>query len=207
MRKLLLSGPAALALVLLLAALSAWPAQATDIESVTLDKRVPVSDTMDAYLAQLTISDTTYGGAYAPDPQNSLFAVLVYNYENHGSTPQTGHLNIAFLDDNGTWYPAVDPGTLSPVGPGQTSYRSTLEIAFPKDRKLVGYKFVKGFQETDFSLPYYMPSGSPTATPTSQPSASTGGSATPTPALPAGAAVLMLIIAGTALAGRRLIRR
>lgn len=207
MQKLLASFTTALVFVSLAMALFAGPALAADIVTIPLDKRLPLTSTpnMNVRLIQVTISDTTYGGVFAPDPAAVLFPVLVYEFENHGSTSQTGHLYVIFTDDKGDTYEARDPGMLDPVKPGNKSSPRILEIAIPKDRKLTKLTVVQGFEQTDYELAY--PSSSspqPTSGPTG--GASPTGGATPgQPCL--GSLALPLLLVGGAWIGGRLLKK
>ncbi len=91
--------------------------------TIPLNESIQVSPNLKANLIQVTISDMTYGGSFAEDQSKVIFPILVYNYQNVGSVPESGHLHIKFMDDQGQVYEGRDEGTMQPVQPGTTTDR------------------------------------------------------------------------------------
>jgi hypothetical protein len=188
---------ALLLLASLFVAMAAGTASAKDIVTIPLDKRVEVTPGMYAHLIQITISDTTYGASFAEDPTKVIFPVLVYNYENHGTVAQNGHLHVRFVDDQGQTYEGNDAGTMDTVPPGNTSSMRLIEVNIPKDRKITELVVVMGFDEQTFPL-NYQDAPAPTATPVpaGTPSAS------PTGNICISTVLLPLILVGAAWTGK-----
>lgn len=195
---------AILAIASLFAMLAIGPALAKDIATIPLDKRLQLtsSSNMDVHLLQVTISDMPYGGAYAEHPEDMLWPVLVYTYENHGSVPQEGHLHVIFTDNKGDTYEKTDPGMLNPVQPGNVSSSRLIEIALPKDRTLTKMTVIQGFEQTDYDLAY--PPGSPSASPAA--SSSPSGSSAPGKFC-LGSLVLPLMLVCAAWAGKQIVKK
>ena len=187
----------------LLAAAIAAPASATDVATIPIDRQIEVTPGMFANLIQLTISDTTYGGSFAPDPSKVIFPVLVYTYTNRGTVAQNGHLHVRFVDDQGQTYDGSDPGTMDAVQPGQTTGVRTIEINVPKDRKITELVVVMGFEEQTIKITY---PGTTTPTPSPAPTAA-AGTASPKGNACIGSVVLPLLIVGIAWAGFRITRK
>lgn len=186
----------------LLVAMAAGPASATDLATIPLNKEVEVTPGVIAHLIQVTISDTTYGGSFAPDQSAVIFPILVYTYENRGTAAQNGHLHVRFIDDQGQSYDASDAGTMDPVAPGKTSSVRTLEINVPKDRKITELIVLLGLDEQTFKLDYPgLPTPAPTPVPTGTPSASPKGNVC------IGSLVLPLTLVGMAWIGTRIVRK
>ena len=191
---------AALLLAPLVAAIFASPASATDLYRIPLNRQIPIAADMDVNLEQVTISDTTYGGSYAPDMSAVWFAELIYEYDNHGPAPETGHLHVTFIDDQGQSHEVRDEGTFYQVPPNGTSGYRFLEINFPKGRKLVQLNVILGFDTVTIPLNY---PGTSTPTPTS--GATPAGS--PAGGICAGAVLLPLALVGSVWIGRWLTRK
>ena len=190
-------------LVALFATLAAGTASAKDLVTIPLDKRVEVTPGMYAHLIQVTISDTTYGASYAEDPSKVIFPILVYQYENHGTVAQSGHLKVRFVDDQGNTYNGDDAGTMALVRPGNTSSTRLIEVNIPKDRKVTELVVVMGFDEQTFKLDYPSATTAPTATPgaTETPSSSPKGNVC------ISMLVLPLTIVGAVWIGRRVSKK
>jgi hypothetical protein len=192
-----------LLIALLFVAMSAGCASAKDIVTISLDKRFEVTPGIIVHLIQLTISDTTYGASFAQDESKVVYPVLVYNYENHGTVPATGHLHARFVDDQGTIYDGVDAGEIGQIPPGGTSSTWIIEVNIPKDRKITEITFVRGLEpETTYTITYPAtptPSPVPTATPAAS-AARKGNFCISTVLLP-------LLLVGAAWLGGRAIKR
>jgi hypothetical protein len=185
----------------IIVAIAVGQASAKDIVTIPLNESVQISPNLKANLIQITISDTTYGGSFAEDQSKVIFPILVYNYQNVGSVPETGHLHVKFVDDQGEVYDATDPGTMDPIQPGKTGANRPLEINIPKDRKVTSLVVVQGFNQQTIPL-VYPGSASPTSTP------APSGTASGTPGgLCLGSLILPLTIVGMAWAGMRLSRK
>jgi len=191
-----------MAVPLLLAAL-AVPVSAADLVTVPIGRQIEVTPGMYASLIQLTISDTTYGGSFAPDQSKVIFPVLVYTYENRGSVAQSGHLHVRFVDDQGQTYDGSDPGTMEKVQPGQTTTARTIEINIPKDRRITELVVIMGFEEQTIKI-NYPGTSTPTPTPASSAAPST---ASPKGNACIGSLVLPLLIVGIAWAGFRMTKK
>jgi hypothetical protein len=183
-------------------ALAGGQASAKDLVLIPLDKRVEVTPGMYAHLIQVTISDTTYGASYAEDQSKVIFPVLVYNYENHGTSAMNGHLHVRFVDDQGTSYDGSDAGTMDPVQPGGTSSTRIIEVNIPKDRRVTELHVLMGFDEQTFMLNY---PGVPTPTPTT--AATATASATPKGNFCISTLLLPLTLVSAAFIGRRALKK
>lgn len=186
----------------IIVAIAASPATAKEIVTITLNESIQISPNLKANLIQVTIHDITQGGSYADDPGNVIYPVLWYTYQNVGSVPESGHLHVKFIDDQGEMYEKRDEGTLQPIQPGKTSAPRPIEVNIPKDRRVTELIIVQGFNQQTIHLEY---PGSPTpmstpATPSASPTGGPGG-------LCAGALLLPLTIVGMAWAGIRLSRK
>jgi hypothetical protein len=188
----------------IIVAIAASPASAKDIVTIPLNESVQISPNLKANLIQVTISDTTYGASYAEDPGQVIYPILVYTYQNVGSVPESGHLHIKFLDDQGQVYEKRDEGTFDTVKPGATTASRLIEVNIPKDRRVTELIIVQGFNQQTIHLEY---PGSPTSAPTSTP-ATPSASPTGSPGgICAGALLLPLTIIGIAWTGLRLSRK
>ncbi len=186
----------------IIVAIVAGQASAKDLVTIPLNESIQISSNLKANLLQITISDITEGGSYAEDPSKVIFPILWYNYQNVGSVPESGHLHVKFIDDQGQVYEGRDEGTLEPIQPGKTSAYRPIEINIPKDRRLTDLVIVMGFSQQTIHLDY---PGSPTPTSTPAPS---GGPASQGPGgLCPGALLLPLTLIGAAWAGVRLARK
>jgi hypothetical protein len=202
MRKPLAFLVAFLLVALLFVAMAAGTASAKDLVTIPLDKRIEVSPGMFAHLIQVTISDTTYGASYAPDPSKVIFPVLVYTYENRGTVAQNGHLHVRFVDDQGNSYEGSDAGTMDPVRPGNSSSTRLIEVNIPKDRRVTELHVVMGFEDQTILLNYPdMPT--PTATPVPAGSAS----ASPKGNFCISTVLLPLLIVGALWIGKRAVKK
>ncbi len=130
-----------------------------------------------------------------------IYPILLYTYQNVGCVPETGHLHVRFIDDQGEVYDATDAGTLEPVQPGKTTASRPLEINIPKDRKVTSLIIIQGFNQQTIPLVY-----PGTASPTSTPAPSGSASVTPG-SLCLGSLILPLTVVGMAWAGMRLSRK
>jgi hypothetical protein len=201
MRKPLAFLMAFLLIALLFAAMAAGTASAKDIVTIPLDKRIEITPGMFAYLIQVTISDTTYGASYAENPDEVIFPVLVYTYENRGTVAQNGHLHIRFVDDQGKTYEGSDAGTMDPVKPGNSSSTRLIEVNIPKDRKVTELHVVMGFEDETILLDY-----PDIPTPTATPAPVGSGSASPKGNVCISALLLPLTLVGATWLGRRAIK-
>jgi len=184
----------------IIVAIAASPASAKEIVTIPLNESVQISPNLKANLIQVTIHDITQGGSYAEDPGKVIYPILWYAYQNVGSVPESGHLHVKFIDDQGQVYEKRDEGTLEPIQPGKTGAPRPIEINIPKDRKVTELVIVMGFNQQTIHLEY-PGSASPTSTPapSGSPVASPGG-------LCLGSLMLPLTIVGIAWAGIRLSR-
>jgi hypothetical protein len=180
---------------------SAAPASSI-LATIQLDKDVEVTPGMQAHLMYISISDETWGGSYAQDPSAVIYPILSYTYENHGTVPQNGHLNVRFVDDLGQSYEGKDDGTMDTIAPGKTSSTRTIEINIPKERKLTGLVVIMGFEEVTYPIDY-----PDLQTPTATPEPGEASSASPTGTVCIGAMLLPLVLVGTVWIGKRMARK
>ncbi len=182
-------------------AVAAGTAAAKDLYTIPINQSVQVSPNIKANLIELEISDVTRGGSYAENPDAVIYPILWYTFQNVGSVPESGHLHVKLIDDQGEVYEGTDPGTMEPVQPGKTTAPRPIEINIPKDRKITQLVVIMGFNEQSFPISY---GGSTTPTPTQAPS----GSASGTPGgFCLGSLILPLTIVGLAWAGVRLAKK
>jgi hypothetical protein len=186
----------------IIVAIVAGQASAKDLVTILLNESIQISPNLKANLIQVTLSDTGYGASYAEDPSKVVFVDLVYTYQNVGSVPESGHLHVKFLDDQGQVYEKRDPGTMAAVKPGTTTAPDMLEINMPKDRRVTELIILQGFNQQTIHLNY---PGS--ATPTSTPVPSGVPASKGPGGLCPGALLLPLTLVGAAWAGVRLARR
>lgn len=119
------------------------------------------------HVLQVNITDYPMGNVYSPDPSNTVWPKLVFTYENRGSVPINGNLEVTFYDDMGNQYPPggrITDITMDPIQPGKTSDIRFVEAAvIPRDTKIAGFKvYINGRAEA-VDIPYA------TATPTPVP--------------------------------------
>jgi hypothetical protein len=190
-----------LLVALLFVVVIAGTAAAKDLYTIPLNESIQLTPNLKANLIQLTISDTTYGSVYVDDQSKYVYPILVYTYQNVGTAPETGHLHVKFIDDQGQVYEDTDPGTFSAIAPGKTTASDFLEVAIPKDRKITQFVVIMGFNEQSFPISY---GNAATPTPTQAPA----GTASGTPGgFCLGSLVLPLTIVGLACAGFRLAKK
>jgi hypothetical protein len=123
-------------LALIMVSGQATGATVRDEFTIPLDKSVTLSTNLTVYLMQVTISNETYGGAYSPDPANSIWPALVFQYKNFGTQQVAGRLHVQFVDNEDSVYDKKDVYMGGPIYPDKSSLPQTLEIAIPKDRVL-----------------------------------------------------------------------
>lgn len=130
---------------------------------------------MVVHLLQVSITDRSTGNVYSPDPANTVWPKLVFTYENIGSVPLNGNLEIAFIDAQGNQYPAnkrLTDITMKQIAPGNTSEARFIEAAvIPKDTRITQFKIYYEGKATTFDIPY---GGTAVATATTSPAASPG---------------------------------
>lgn len=188
----------------LLLAVSVAPAMAADI-TIPVGKTQHMTDNLDVRFIQVTIAPVSHAQTYTEHPEERIFPILVYRYVNVGTKGEIGHLTIKFTDDQGTEYKTTDPGTMVPINPGTESEDRYLEVDIPKDRKIVKFTVVKGFDEFDYPLTY----PGPTATPVQQATVTPTGQPTPSPTpqkLCLGSMILPLLAVGAVFVGRRYVK-
>jgi hypothetical protein len=166
--------PLALLAVVLLAFILA-SGQATgaverDEFTISLDRYVNLSSNLTIHTIQITISNVTYGGAYSADPENSVWPILMFQYENYGIQQVAGRLHIKFIDNASSVYEKKDVYMGGPIYPGKKSPPQTLEIAMPKGRVLTGLIVIDEWTNKQVLIPVEYTS-----------STSVTGSSTPTP--------------------------
>jgi hypothetical protein len=189
--------PSLLIITLLVLALMITPALAADM-TIPINKDFREGD-MVVHLLQVSITDSSTGNVYSPDPANTVWPKLVFTYENMGNVPINGNLEIAFFDENGKQYPEgkrITDITMSPIGPGNASEVRFLEAAVvPKGTKITHFKIYWEGKATTFTIPY-----PDTATATAIPAATAGQS---TSSGPCAIAVMLPILAiGVFLGGK-----
>ncbi|OPY27087.1 MAG: hypothetical protein A4E28_02176 [Methanocella sp. PtaU1.Bin125] len=131
--------------------------------TVPLDRYVNLSSNLTIHILQVTISSETYGGAYSPDPENSIWPVLLFQYENYGIQQVAGRLHMQFTDSAGEVYDKKDVYMGGPIYPGKKSPPQTLEIAIPKNRTLAGVIVIDEWTGKQVLIPVEYGSSSSTA--------------------------------------------
>jgi len=140
-----------MALVLFMA-----PAFATDV-TIPINKDYKYGD-MVIHLISVNITDYPMGNVYSPDPDNTTWPKLVFQYENTGTVAINGNLQIAFFDAQGNQYPSdkkIVDITMDPVQPGQKSDVRFVEAAvIPRATKITSFKVYEDFKTTVYNINY-----------------------------------------------------
>ncbi len=146
----------ALPLIIALITLMVMPSMASGT-TIPINKDFMDGD-MVIHVLQVNITDYPMGNVYSPDPSNTVWPKLVFTYENKGTGPVNGNLEVAFFDDKGNQYPPnghlVDV-TMDPLQPGKTSDIRFVEAAvIPRDTKISYFKvYINGKGEA-VDIPY-----------------------------------------------------
>ncbi len=149
-------------LAIILAAGPATGAAARDEFTIPLNASVNMSNNLTICLQQVTISNVTYGGAYSPDPENSVWPVLVIQYRNDGQSPVAARLHAQFVDNASTVYDKTDKTIYKPLYPG-SNVSSTLEVAIPKSHILTQIIVIDDWTKSKTVIPIVYPSPTPEA--------------------------------------------
>ena len=132
------------------------PAMAADV-TIPMNKDYTSqygNSSMVIHLIAVNITDYTMGNEFTPyGADGTIWPKLLFTYKNTANTPNYGHLEIKFVDDQGNTYARTDD-TMNHLQPGQTSEMRFLEAAVPKDRKIVSVQIKEGFDTTTFPLTY-----------------------------------------------------
>ncbi|MGA9140670.1 MAG: hypothetical protein WBZ29_10625 [Methanocella sp.] len=163
---------ALIAVVLFAVILAAEPAIGAierDEFTIPLDRNVNLSTNLTIHLMQVTISNVTYGGAYSPDPVNSIWPILMFQYENYGTQQVAGRLQVQFIDNASSVYDKSDVYVGGPIYPNQKSPPQTMEIAMPKGRVLTKVVVIDEWTKNQTVIPIVYPGSSLSPTPTPAP--------------------------------------
>ena len=143
-------------ILMALAALMIAPAMAADVT-------IPINQDYKSYngnssfiihLIAVNITTYTMGNEFTIYGQdNTIWPKLLFSYTNVGSNSSYGHLQIKFHDDQGNIYSSTDDKMLM-LQPGQTSEMRFLEVPVQKDRKIIGFEIVEGFDSTFYPIKY-----------------------------------------------------
>ncbi len=176
MRKLLVATGGLLLLGALLVAATAgvgYGQRQVDEYAIPLDTDVYLTGNMTVHIIQLTMSNITYGGAYSPDPEHSVWPVITFQYENRGMSQLRGRLHLQIVDNSSTvppgyTYDKVDYTIPQPITPGQKSQPVTLEFAIPKGRLVTKLVIIDDDigHRIAAEIPIVYPSAAPAATAT-----------------------------------------
>jgi|AGTN01.1.fsa_nt_gi hypothetical protein len=145
--------------------------------TISMDRYVNFSNGLTVHLTYVALSNVTYGGAYSPDPANTTWPILGFEYQNHGNQQVACRFHVQISDDTGTvpakWkYDNTDNIIYQPLYPGQTSPAVTLEFSMPNDRTLTNLSVIDdGLKEVVEVIPIVYPA---TSDPGVEPSGSTG---------------------------------
>jgi hypothetical protein len=135
------------------------PACATDV-SIPINKDYKYGD-MVIHLISVNITDYPMGNVYSPDPDNTTWPRLVFQYENTGTEAINGNLQVAFFDDQGNQYPAnkkIVDITMDQVQPGKKSDVRFVEAAvIPRNTKITSFKVYEDFKTTSYNISYDSP--------------------------------------------------
>jgi len=149
--------PLALLAVVLLAFILATGLATGAVErdefTIPLDRYVNLSTNLTIHILQVTISNVTYGGAYSADPDNSVWPVLMFQYENYGVQQVAGRLHMQFIDNASSVYDKTDVYMGGPIYPGKKSIPQTMEIAMPKGRVLTGLIVIDEWTKKQVLIP------------------------------------------------------
>ncbi len=164
---------ALIAVVLLVVILAVEPAIGVierDEFSIPIDKYVNLSSNLTIHVIQVTISNLTYSMAYTPDdPGNTIWPILVYQYENFGDMQVAGRLHAQFVDNASTVYDKSDVYNGGLIYPGKNTSTQILEIAMPKGRVLKEVAIIDEWTGDRTAIPIVYPSQASSPTPTPAP--------------------------------------
>ena len=138
---------------------------------IPLGKSVTFSNNLTVDLIQVTMSNITYGGAYSPDPANTIWPVLVFQYENHGKAQVACRFHVRIVDNTskvpaGWTYDKTDETVYTSLLPGQNTSTVTLEFAMPKGRILTNLSIIDdGLHQEIANIPIVYPTPTPLPTP------------------------------------------
>lgn len=164
-----LSLPVSLLLAALLLASLTSSASAEGDVTIPLDRYVNLSNGLTVQLIQITISNVTYGGANALDP-NSVFPILIIKYHNFGNYRAPGRLHVQFRDNASTVYDKKDYTIIEPIFPNSVHAPVMIEVAMPKSRKLTNLTVIDDdIHKTIEDIPIVYPTPTPTPGPASVP--------------------------------------
>jgi hypothetical protein len=138
---------------------------------IPIDKRVQMSNNLSVELKYVTVSETSYSGAYSSDPAGSVWPILVFKYENDGNIPLPGRLHVKFIDNESKAYEKVSQ-SVEMIVSGKTYAPDMIEVAMPRHKYLTELVIVDDSLdhkkvEREITIPLTLPS--PTPTPTAVP--------------------------------------
>jgi hypothetical protein len=167
LKTLVLAGALLLAGAFILAATAGAAASPADEIVIPLDRYVNFSNNLTVHLLQVTLSNISYYSTYSPDTANSIWPIVVFQYENHGNAQVACRFHVQIVDNTSTvpagWkYDKTDETIYQPLYPDQTLSTMTLEFAMPKDRILTNLTVIDdGVHKVVADIPIVYPASTP----------------------------------------------
>ncbi len=145
--------------------------------TIPLNLDVNFSNNLTVHLIQVTMSNITYYSTYSPDPLNTVWPVLVFQYENRGNYQTACRFHVQISDNTskvpaGWNYDKTDNAIYTPLYPGKNSSLMTLEFAMPKDRILTNLSVIDdNLHKEVANIPIVYPNSAPSSSTTQEPQA------------------------------------
>lgn len=122
-------------------------ASTTDEIIIPLDRYVNLSNNITVHLIQITLSKIPYYNTITPEPENTVWPIIVFKYENHGISQAACRLHVRLVDNTSTvpagWkYDRTDETVYQPLFPNQASSVIPMEFSMPKDRVLTNLSII-----------------------------------------------------------------
>jgi hypothetical protein len=175
LKTLVLAGLLLLAGAFFIAATTGASASLTDEFVIPLDEYLNFSNNLTVHLIQVTVSNITYYTTYSPDPVNTIWPILVFQYENHGNFQVACRFHVQIVDNTskvpaGWTYDKTDETIYQPLYPNQNSSIMTMEFAMPKNLILTNLSIIDdGLKKEIADFPIVYPTPTPTPTPSPAP--------------------------------------
>ena len=170
LKTLVLAGVALLLGAFLITATVDASAGQTDELIIPLNAYVNFSNNLTVHIIQVTLSNITYYSTYTPDPMNTTWPIILFQYENHGEAQVACRFHVEIVDNSsavpaGWKYDKTDEALYQPLYPGQKSSVMTMEFAMPKGHVLTNLSIIDdGIHEEVARIPIFYTA--PTITPT-----------------------------------------
>jgi hypothetical protein len=171
LKTLVLAGVLLLACAFFFAPTVSAGASQTDEFVIPLDEYLHFSNNLTVHLIQVTISNITYYTTFSPDPVNTVWPILVFQYENHGNYQVACRFHVQIVDNTskvpaGWTYDKTDETIYKPLYPNQNSSIMTMEYAMPKNRVLTNLSIIDdGLKKEIANIPIVYPTPAPLPTP------------------------------------------